>query len=173
MTDYTPETSLKVRYFDNYIYAKDGYLEYKSRLSNESYQLTQTSFGSRVYWNHTDPSLISKLWPDVEYLINKLMTIDVDLSKSETVAEYKDVWLEAFWLSSNLMPYMRGSSLYIQTSLSEIGERRNLPTPIYRKEHPQLNTLALTLQLEDFKAMADQFLEPWLVLFPGSPCHSS
>lgn len=98
----------------------------------------------------------------VDDLARQIMELEVNIERPHSATVFKDLWLELFWLSSNLCRYERGSSQYTQNSTNELCIRKGLPVAICRKEHPQLNTLAITLPLEDFKRIADESLEPWL-----------
>ncbi len=144
-------------------------LSYRSRIDNKEYPLTSILSHSnhqgdiqRWVWRHTDHRIAAILQRDVEYLTQMINTLEVDPQNTEAVAKFKQLWLETFWLSSNLCRYLRGSAQYTQNGTNELCLRKGLPVPISRKEHPMLNTLAISLPLEDFLARADEFLEPWL-----------
>ncbi len=127
----------------------------------EIYPLTQVTSTNRWEWHHTDPNIITRFWGDAEKVTDELMRIPIDPADPGSREAFKQLWLKAYWLSSNFCLFARGSAQYTQNSLIEICQRKGMPAPISRKEYPMLNTVAISLPLEDFLARADEFLEPW------------
>ncbi len=131
-------------------------------LTYEDVELTSILFDGIVWrWLHSEPAIIRDHWGKVETIVSSLLTTPPDHRNDEWFASYKQQWLTAFWLSSNFCLFPRGSAQGTQNSLNEICRRQQLPAPIARKEHPMLNTIAITLPLEEFLERIDEFIEPW------------
>lgn len=143
----------------------EGYQVYhKTKRSPEGIPLTTViREDKRWIWSHAHPDIARQYWDEAEHVVNKFLKLELDPTNPESVASYKKLWLKAFWLSSQLCRYRRGSAQYTLCSMAEISLRKGQHPPIPLKDFPELNTKAISVPWNLFEEIAERMLEQWTI----------